>query len=251
MGLAMSQPIISLYGPANRPQYWMDLYRSIGDNDVSFEIIFVGPIEPNYLLPNNFKFIKSNVKPAQCCEAASRYATGKLLLNVVDDIEFRTSNPLDKLYAEYVTYNDEKLILSCRYMMDGVDVSNECHRFYATDPNSPIMPAVGLVSKRAYRELGGIDRNFLGLFSDLDIAMRLYAIGGRVLLSNSVYINEVTHPDLKTSLLASEVGVHDRLLLNSLWVASGNLSFVRTRPFEPFSNERILEESQGPKGRWS
>jgi hypothetical protein len=228
----------------------MDLYRSIGTNNISFEIVFVGPNEPDYTLPDNFKYIKSNVKPSQCCEAASRYASGELLLNVVDDIEFRVEAPLDKLYGGYLLYNDEKLILSCRYMMDGVDVSNECHRFYATDPTSPIMPAVGLISKQIYCKLGGIDKSFLGLFSDLDIAMRLYAIGGRVLLSSSVYINEVTRIEIKTSLLASEVGVHDRLLLNSLWVTDGNFSFTRTRPFEPFSDERILEESQGPKGRW-
>ena len=245
----MNRPIISLFGAAIRTQNWMYIYNNIGDNDVGFEIVFVGPIEPNFTLPDNFKYIKSNVKPTQCTEIASRYASGELLLNMFDDVDFRTPNPLDKLYNEYVAYDDEKLMLSCRYMMEGVDVSNECHRFYVSDPASPIMPVAGLISAKTYRSLGGIDRNFICAYCDLDIAMRLYAIGGRVLLSN-VYLSEVTAMSLGLSRVVSLNGAHDRGLLDNLWVIGGKLQFARTAPFEPFSDDKILEESQGPKGEW-
>jgi hypothetical protein len=137
-------------------------------------------------------------------------------------------------------------------MMDGIDISNECHRFHATDPTSPIMPVSGLISKKLYSELGGIDRNFLALFSDLDIALRLYSIGGKVVLSD-VYVNEVVNSvpyGTKSSLLDSEVGVHDRLILNRLWAIGNDNIFRRIRMFEPFIDENVLTESQGPKGRW-
>jgi hypothetical protein len=227
----------------------MYIYNNIGANSISFEIVFVGPNEPDYTLPSNFKYIKSNVKPAQCTEIASRYASGELLLNMFDDVDFRTPSPLDKLYGEYMSYGDEKLMLSCRYMMEGVDVSNECHRFYVQDPTSPIMPVAGLVSAKMYRSLGGVDRNFICAYLDLDIAMRLYAIGGRVLLSN-IYLSEVTAMSLGLSRVVSAYGAHDRGLLDNLWVVEGKLQFTRTKPFEPFSDERILEESQGPRGEW-
>ena len=246
------QPIISLYGPAVRTEIWLDYYEGLACNSIPFEIVFVGPNKPDFVLPDNFHYIKSNVKPAQCLEIAARNALGEYLLNTVDDLLFTTKDALDKLYSEYLSYDDDKLILSCRYMMDGIDVSYECHRFHIQDPDSPIMPVSGLISKMLYRELGGVDKNFLALFSDLDIAMRLYAMGGSVVLS-SVYVNEIVNSvpyGTKSSLLDSEVGVHDRLLLNRLWQTAG-YQFVRNQPFEPFTDERILEESQGPKGRWA
>jgi hypothetical protein len=245
-------PIISLYGPAIRTQGWLQIYNILQDNEIPFEIVFVGPNEPDYILPDNFKYIKADVKPSQCMEIAARNSTGELLLNVVDDLEFVTTNALDKLYNTYISYNESNLIVSCRYMMDGIDISNECHRFHATDPTSPIMPVSGLISKKLYSELGGIDRNFLALFSDLDIALRLYSIGGKVVLSD-VYVNEVVNSvpyGTKSSLLDSEVGVHDRLILNRLWAIGNDNIFRRIRMFEPFSDENILIESQGPKGRW-
>jgi hypothetical protein len=223
-------PIISLYGPAIRTQNWMNIYNILQDNEISFEIVFVGPNEPDYILPDNFKYIKADVKPSQCMEIAARNSTGELLLNVVDDLEFVTTNALDKLYNTYISYNESNLIVSCRYMMDGIDISNECHRFHATDPTSPIMPVSGLISKKLYSELGGIDRNFLALFSDLDIALRLYSIGGKVVLSD-VYVNEVVNSvpyGTKSSLLDSEVGVHDRLILNRLWAIGNDNIFFQT-----------------------
>ena len=62
----MKKPDISIIGTAARPENWLSLYRSLGSDDVSFEIVFVGPNEPDYELPSNFRFIKSNVKPMQC-----------------------------------------------------------------------------------------------------------------------------------------------------------------------------------------
>lgn len=67
----LKKPEISLFGSVHRPHLWMDLYRSIGDNSISFEIVFVGPNDPDFELPSNFKFIKSYVKPTQCIEIAA------------------------------------------------------------------------------------------------------------------------------------------------------------------------------------
>ena len=55
----MTKPTVSILASASRPENWMVLYDSIGDNDVSFELVFVGPNAPNYRLPDNFKYIKS------------------------------------------------------------------------------------------------------------------------------------------------------------------------------------------------
>ena len=244
----MGTPDISIFGSAHRPQNWMDLYRSIGDNNVSFEIIFVGPNEPNFQLPSNFKFIKSYTKPTQCFEIAVRNTTADLIMPIADDLEFRTEKPLDILYNTYKSYNNDKLILSCRYMLNGEDRSAIDHRFFVGDNSSPVMPLCGLMARKLYRDTGGIDRNFIAVMWDLDITMRVLALGGEVILSD-VYVDELKSKSCG-SKLCREFWYHDRGLLESLWSVNGQIHFNRARPVEPFSDFRILEESQGPRGRW-
>ena len=240
-------PIISVYGSAYRPQNWVGLYNTLIDNDISFEIVFVGPNEPDFILPDNFKYIKSSVKPAQCVEIASRYATGELIMQVADDLEFRTPKMLDSLYSVYTAYNDERLIVSCRFMVDGVDVSSLCCNYLAGRPETPMISVAGLMSNRLYREVGGIDRNFVAVCGDMDVIMRIHKRGGSVVLSD-IYVNE-NRLHCGNDLYAL-YSVQDRALLDSLWMVGGSVQLDRARLFEPFSNERILEESQGPKGRW-
>jgi hypothetical protein len=260
------KPDISIFGSAHRPSNWMDLYGSIGDNDINFEIVFVGPKEPDFILPNNFSFIKSLVKPTQCIEIAMRNTTADLVMQIADDCEFKNKSPLDRLYNTYKSYNNDKLILSCRFIQNGQDLSLPAHHFFWGDKASPVMPVSGLMSRKLYRDIGGIDRNFIAVQWDLDIAMRVLALGGEVILSD-VYLEEQKSKSCGSDL-CGEFWHHDRTFLESLWSINGKTHFNRTRPVEPFSDLKIitevynhlrenktsrvtiLEESQGPKGRW-
>lgn len=245
----MKKPEISICGSAHRPQNWMDLYRSIGDNNINFEVIFVGPNNPEFELPSNFKFIKSDTKPTQCVEIASRNATADLIMQMADDTEFRTKAPLDRLYNTYKSYNNDKLILSCRYMLNGEDISDSAHHFFGGDNSSPVTPLSGLMSRKLYRDIGGIDRNFIAVMYEIDISMRVLALGGEVILSD-IYVDELRSKKSAGSNLCGEFWSHDRKLLENLWSVDRKTHFNRTKPVEPFSDFRILEESQGPRGRW-
>ena len=240
-------PDISIYGSAYRPDLWMRFYDSIGSNNISFEVIFVGPNEPNFALPDNFKFIKTNVKPAQCYEIAARQTQADLIMPVADDTVFTEEHPLDRLYEAYINYNNSKLILSCRYTLNGNDHSDTWHLFYFKDLTSLIMPLSGLMSRQLYMDIGGIDLRFVATMWDREIAMRVYALGGMVVLSD-VHLNEER---AGRGGICQEFWVHDRKLLDSFWpnVGKGGPT-SRTKPVEPFTDYRILEESQGPKGRW-
>ena len=244
----LKKPEISIFGSAHRPKNWMDLYKSIGENHVSFEIIFVGPNEPDFELPSNFRFIKSYTKPTQCFEIACRNATADLIIPMADDMEFRTERPLDRLYNTYKSYNNKKLILSCRYMLNGQDRSNTDQRFFPGNTSSPVMPLAGLMSRKLYRDIGGIDRNFIAVMWDLDVAMRVYVQGGEVLLSD-VYLDELKSKS-SGSTLCADYWNHDRTLVVNLWSVNGTTHFNRTKSVEPFTDLKILEESQGPRGRW-
>jgi len=245
----MEKPTISLYSSAFRPQNWMALYNSIVPSDVSFELVFVGPNEPAYRLPESCRFIRSIVKPAQCFEIGLRSSLGELVIYMADDCEFVTDHPLDRLYEVYELKNDPKNMISCRYMMDGQDQSDEAHHFFIDDKASPITPLCGLASRKFLMELGGIDRSFIAVMWDLDITMRIYKAGGRIILSD-VYLNE-NKGRSAGSMLCSEFWSHDRGLLEKLWT-SPDRKFLpeRRRPVRSFSEKGLLERSQGPRGRW-
>jgi len=241
-------PKISIFASAHRPQNWMNLYRSIGDNQVDFELVFVGPNPPDYKLPRNFRFIRSLVKPAQCVEIAARNTTADFMINIADDCEFNSPQPLDRLYDLYKSCNCDKLIVSSRMMTNGEDQSHFAHRFFIEDENSPVMPFGGLISKKFYHNLGGLDRNFIGVMWDLDLAMRIYASGGKVVMSD-VYLNEDRSKSMGSNL-CSEFWQHDRVLLENLWTTNGKIRLNRKKILEPFSDINILSASQGPRGRW-
>lgn len=237
-------PLISIISSAIRTEYWLKLYSSLTDNDTPFEIIFTGDRRPNFPLPNNFKFIYTTVKPVQCVEIAFREAQGEFILNLPDDITLLSNKVLDKLLQEYKTLSD-KSILSCVYCLPNRD-STEMHRFEERDSSSPVMPVGGFLNRKLWNEIGGIDRRFIGLYWDLDMAMRLYEMGGNVVLSSNVFITE-NNPH---SSLYKRVGAnHDRILLDNLWLEKGKIT-QRKDKTENFIENNILIESQGPKGEW-
>jgi len=241
-------PDISIVASAFRPANWMRVYDSIGDNDVAFELIFVGPNEPNYALPDNFRFIKSEVKPTQCVEIGLRNARGEFVMVTADDCEFKTPRPLDKLYAGHRSANKHGRIVSCKFMVDGEDQSDRAHHFVWNDPTTPVMPLAGLISSLLLRDIGGIDKGFVAVMYDLDVAMRVYSLGGDVVLSD-VYLEERKDRS-EGSNLCREFWNHDRGLLESLWTTNGRVHFRRDRPVRPFSDVDILTRGQGPRGRW-
>jgi GT2 family glycosyltransferase len=238
-------PKISIFSSAHRPQNWMDLYKSIGENDVEFELVFVGPNKPDYRLPNNFRFIRSLVKPTQCLEIALRNTTADLVMPIADDCMFKGSRPLDRLYETYKNNNNDKIILSCRYMLNGEDQS-ECAHFDGI--SSPVMPLCGLMSRNLLMSVGGLDKNFIAIMWDCDIAMRVHSLGGDVILSD-VFLEEDKYKNAGSEL-CNEFWEHDRGLLESLWTKNGKIHLCRTKPVESFDDLNILKASQGPRGRW-
>jgi len=228
----------------------MALYNSIGSNDVEFELVFVGPNVPSYKLPDNFRFIKTLVKPPQCMEIAVRNTDAELVMNIADDCEFVAPGALDKLYNHYKSCDSDKVIVSSRLMQDKVALPLSIHNFFFAYGSNLVLPLCGLMSRRLYRDLGGIDKNFEAISWEIDLAMRVYALGGKVVMSD-VYLNEdknkCAHPERD---LWDQSGVRDRKLLENLWISEGKVSLSRQNPVEPFLDKNILHASQGPRGRW-
>lgn len=257
------KPVISLFGPAIRTHLWLDLYKSLLSNQVPFELIFLGNNVPDFDLPDNMRFIYTEVKPAQCAEIGARYAIGEFLMNIADDIVF-SHRALDLLYMTHLFYQKDNYIMTPRYALRGNVWPIEKLTFWDGNINAPIMAVCGLMKKEYWNMLGGIDKRFIALCWDLDLYMRSYQRGGRVIVCSDAYVSEIAcdRPSLYNSF-----GLNvDRKLLDSLWTTScqnreenefyticsqkGLLCKNRRLSVDAIEDPDILTVSQGPKGRW-
>ena len=239
------KPKLSLVGAAARPNSWPWFYKGLKTNKIEYEILFLGPNKPDFDLPKNFHFIQTNVKPPQCLEAGVRLASSDIIALTGDDLEFIEDNPLDKLYDLYLHYGNDKTIISPRAMIDGVDGINGHHVFF---PDGPATSKGGIMSKKYYMELGGLDKNFIAIMSNVDLDARVWIDGGKIIVSK-IFINELT--GLGSNLCSSWYGI-DRTYLESLYNKDnyGNILGNRLKPVDSFVNGGLLISTQGNKGTW-
>jgi len=241
--------MISIVSSTARPLLWLDFYKHLGTNKVDFEVIFVGPNEPDFQLPSNMRFIKSPVKPAQCVEIGTRAANGDYLLVTADDLFFQDPHPLDTLLEDFLSYENDKLMLSSGYAWysptapEGyVKLGPDFHKSPEIDGKHYILPVGFTIRRDYYRYLGGVDRRFIALYWDLDLCYRVIRDGGITALSRVTAVEVVV-----AGVLCLEYqGIDMNQTLHGLW---GD-DFIRKSPVEPFDDYNILTESQGPKGRW-
>ena len=122
------------------------------------------------------------------------------------------------------------------------------HRFISGDESTPIMPLAGLRLRSSLNFVGGIDKRFIGVNYDLDLAMRFYERGGFTFFSD-VFAHE--RLDLRSkSRLWDENQQHDRRLLNSLWLSGTKVRKNRSDDVHEVISSNLAVFSQGPRGHW-
>lgn len=240
---------ISLCASAIRTSHWLNFYHSLLSNNISFEVIFVGNVRPDFALPNDFRYIYSNTKPAQCYDIAFRNATGELIHWTADDATY-SEGALDKIYDFYKSFNNDKLIVALRTVEDGVDIT-EGHRFIYKANNTPRMAPFGVMNRELFIKLGSYDKRFICGQSENDIVMRIYEIGGRLEICNNVSVF-VHHVKIHSSgtLIRGNNYMEDRKVLESLWVKDGTIQNKRLDSVKSYEDRNILSETQGQKGVW-
>jgi len=264
----MSKPLVSIYAAAIRPSLWMRLYESLLQNeDIRFEVVFVGHIPPNYALPKDFKYIYSPVKPVQCAEIAFRNTQGHFCIQAFDDLVFGP-HALDCLFRQYKEVGHKWYLPCCIQYAKNVLIEKERCRFFGCILDSPILPICGFYRRDALEEVGSRDSCFIRTYADLDIAMRYYEKGGWAEFCDHAIVNELP-PENTTdySGLNHKGSQIDWPKLLSLWSISREDYKIHSRPFycvmgdtfvvknrirpvEPFVEDGLLDHSQGANDDW-
>ena len=242
------KPFISLVASACRPHLWEKLYESLTLDKVhvSCEFVFVGPVIPEFKLPLNFKFIKSNVKPAQCYEIAARHANGEYILFIVDDILF-SKRFLDIICKKIYEINDDKAIISPIYKKNMCKRDPRTLRIDKHDSKSPIVSLIPLFNRKMWELIGGIDKRFIASMWSYDVQLRFYEAGGKLYFIKECYINEIRVPYNKNKL--SEQSGIDRKTLKGFWRNKDKTySKKRLSKVKFFRDKDILEVTQGNVG---
>ena len=284
-----NHPVISCIASGINTQFWLQLHECLSQNEVNFEIVVTGHIEPNFKLPDNFRYIYSVTKPSQCAEISARNAVGEFIMLIGDDIVF---NPgyLDRILEYYKQNCTDKDCASGLFQRNNQLYSIEDYKFWPDVEGSPIMPICQFLKADLWRSLGGADRRFIGVFWDLDLNLRMFENGGKryvcdTCICEEIYFNKKENifrkylnkiiAKLQFFVLKKNVedGLYreygmpiDRPLLDSFWTQPSNITLEheeyyavkdgythlvnRLTPVHPFDDYNILNESQGPKGRW-
>jgi hypothetical protein len=237
---------LSIVASAKRVDNFQAVYDSI-KTELSFEVIFVGPLRPKEELPSNFHFIVSKVKPAQCVQIAINQALGEYVMIIADDLFFSQPYSIDKLYALVCNSDNPFLIASHRYSLNGIDQTGVMY-FDAKNSQSLLMPVAGLMRKDSIEAVGGIDRNFIGIMYDVDLILRFYEQGGAVILGGE-FVNE-NHTLRGNSFLCDDWWREDRQTLEKLWFFDKQYKPTRSRMVDGYSPEGLNFKSQGPRGIW-
>jgi hypothetical protein len=270
---------VSLIASAIRTPLYQLFLDSLKGSKINIEVVFAGHVTPeiDLVVPENvtFRYITTGkIKPAQCYCIARRAAKGELICWVADDAEFM-GGVIDKAYAFWKGLNDEKALLSIQtrehYAGPGNrEADNFCnmtlHSFFGGKPETPLMAPLGMMSRAYLDRLGGIDRRYVAGQYENDIAMRVYADGGKVVpfgdRQSYVDINHIgkesimlgrkaTHEDFLNRSFGSGYA-NDRAVLEASWCMPGTqkVSKERIDAFVPFNHQDILTKSQGPCGAW-
>ena len=232
----------SIIAPAIRRNYYKTFYNSLNkDNNISFEIIFVGFSPPKKKMPSNFKYIYTKVNPAQCWEIAAREAEGEYLILATDDCLFSPKflNRID-FYINRLWM--ERSLIGGRYQTNGIFYDNIL--IYSRKiKNSPLLLSFAVYKKEVWNKIGGIDRRFSGAFCNADIMLRFYEIGYVPFIAPDLWVNEIRNDSIKSSLW-KRTGKQGRKMSDSFWIKDNLIVKKRLKPVISFNDKDILIKDQ-------
>ena len=240
---------VSLAGSCIRTEKWLKIYETLSSqNDLDFELVFVGPIRPDFALPDNFKYIYADVKPTQCWTIATEESTGHVVSLFGDDIDL-SEHALDNAYKSFLEENNNKAVIVPEFYYHNEMTSlSSVHYLVKHDSSTPIVPqALAFYEREFFSSLGGCDRRFVATVGDYDLYLQAMKKGAYLVFDEKIWQR---HSDTvlgkrNQSWIYKKYRRVDRPLLYNLWMKDGSM-VDRTSAHEPFIyNDTICTVTQG------
>lgn len=268
------QPKISLCAPAIHQEFWEEFLDSLKNNEIPYEVIFVGNVKPEFDTSKypEFRHIFSTVKPSQCTHIAFMEANGELISLTADDVTYFSPNKkgaLDNMYnfimnfPEGTSYNKLKIAYGFR-MFEDQFCNESSYRHYVvpkTSPNpfsSPLIYPFFVMYKRFYQEMGGYDNRFVCGQAETDLLLRIATKWGHTessLCSTSMVWG--LHNKHNNMGSFRKYHAYECDLIRKLWLIKHFVDmdylFAPARKdseVRSYKNKDLLTVSQGDTGEW-
>lgn len=271
----VNKPKISLIAPSIRPHLWEQFCASLANNNVEWEVVFVGPLPSVCPLPSNFRWIKATVKPSQCTHIAFIEAKGEYVSLTADDAQYFTPNhkgALDNMIefiekfpnapihqpTQKLIYNKSRIAYGFRMFEDSFCIeSSQTHYLVPQDKNplttSPLLYPFFVINKESYVDLGGYDNRFICGQAENDFLLRVAHSYGST--SSSLCPTAMVWADHdkghNNKSKFREYHEQESNILRKLWLKNGNYENKRSINLLPYIwDESIYTATQGNKGEW-
>ena len=249
MGQQMTKPFFSVIAYANNSDTYRSNYDSMAATaHIPFEFIFVGPTPPSDEMPDNFRYITTDAKPAKCVEIAARSAVGEYLIVGSDNIVF-SDYLIGKLFGYTLRVDPDEILLGARLMDETFHSTvpyspNRFDESLVFDKNvscSPVIVMAPTIKRDQWYKFGGVDKRTETSFAaELEMQMRCFESDMTPFIIPDCMIKHANCLDIQQQdLLLHREGKEARSLLNSWWVKDGTTSKTRLSPVESFTGEEL------------
>lgn len=170
-------PVVSVICPTIRIGLILNFYRSLLSNNTPFEVIFIGPEEPNFPLPANCRYIAATVRLAQSYFIGINNARGKYVVAMCDDF-FVSDHFLDKMIStnsEMCTSKGQRIWWTSTLDFERIDYRE----------------MVWMCDKKVVMDLSLNRKNRYKWNHDLEV--RFLRIGGKITSCHDTVVWEIMH----------------------------------------------------------
>jgi len=257
---------ISFVAPSIRPHLWANLYNSLQNNKLAWEVIFVGPTPPISELPKNVRWIKTNVKPSQCTHIGFMEAQGEYISLTADDAIYFTPNhkgAADNMIAfidssiPSLPENGKNYMFGFRMFEDSYCVeSSQTHYLVqnTTGITSPLLFPFFVTLKETYLKMNGYDNRFVCGQAENDFQLRVaQRIGSSANTLCPLAMVWANHDEGHANVSKfREYHAKETEILKRCWLDDNGRYQISSREgHQPYVNDgSLLLSSQGDKGEW-
>lgn len=244
--------MISLFGSCIRTEKWLQIYKDIKlNNKIKFELVFCGSKKPDFVLPDNFKYIYAKVKPTQCWSIAGKATSGELVSIFGDDLQL-SEGCLDKIYECYKKEDNTKAVITPYiYYQNDWHLFAKDHFLVSHNSKTPNIPqGLAFYNKKFFDNLNGCDKRFIAAAGDYDLFLRSKEQGGYLVFCKNVWQRHESNKEKNKNYLYKTYKRTDRPLLYELWLKDGKFLGKRTSAHIPFSYDDSVYNVTQIQGNW-